>query len=101
MSENVETEPLDAEDWEIALAPYEGNPGAALTLGFHLMVLKGYLSVEPIKLHEAINAIDLAVQVLFPHTQFHEVSQELFLKVIEGNLTLEEDQKLRAIGIQF
>jgi hypothetical protein len=28
-------EPLDAEDWEIALAPYEGNPGAALTLGFH------------------------------------------------------------------
>jgi hypothetical protein len=34
-------------------------------------------------------------------TQFREVSEELFRKVIEGKLTFEEDQMLRAIGIEF
>ena len=103
MSENdqVVEEPLDAEDWEIAFAPYEGNPGAALSLGFRLMVLKSYLAVEPLKIQDAIKALDLAVEVLFPHTQFHGVSQELFRKVIEGKLTFEEDQKLREMGIEF
>lgn len=92
---------LDPEDWEIALAPYEGHAGAALSLGFLLMVLRSYLSVEPLKIQEAIHAIDLVVEVLFSHTQFHEVSQELFRKVIEGKLTFEEDQKLRGMGIEF
>jgi hypothetical protein len=103
MPENdvVVDEPLDAEDWEIALAPYEGNPGAALTLGFHFMILKSYLSVEPLKIQDAIKAIDRAVEVLFPMTQFHEVCEELFRKVIERKLTFEEDQMLRAIGIEF
>jgi hypothetical protein len=94
-------EGLDTEDWEIAFAPYEGHPGAALMLGFHLMVLKSYLCIEPLKVQEAIEAIDRAVDVLFPHTQFHELSQDFFRKVIEGTLTFEEDQMLRSMGIEF
>jgi len=93
--------PLDAEDWEIAFAPYEGNPGAALRLGFNLMVLKSYLAVEPLKIQAAIEGIDRGIEALFPHTQFREVSYDLFLKVVEGRLTLEEEQILKAMGIKF
>ena len=102
MSEkSFETPYLDADDWEIALAPYEGNAGAALSFGFRLMVLKKYLRADPHKVQEAIAALDLAVEVLFRHTQIHDLSLELFRKIIEGDLTFEEDQKLRAMGIEF
>jgi hypothetical protein len=91
----------DAEDWEIAFEPYKGHPGAALQLGFLLIILRSYLSVAPYKIDECIDALDLAVDVLFPHTEFHLVSQELFLKVIEGTITREEEQLLNALGIRF
>ena len=29
-------EPLETQDWELALEPYKGNPGSALSLGFNL-----------------------------------------------------------------
>ena len=98
MSENPY---IDAEDWEIALAPYEGNPSAALSLGFRLMALKSYLTADPRKIQEAIAALDLAVEVLFLHTQFRELSLESFRKLVEGKLTFEEEEKLRAMGIEF
>ncbi len=92
---------LDHEDWEIALAPYKGNPGPALTLGFHFMALRGYIYTEPIKRDEAIEAIDRAVEVLYPFTEFYEVPQTLFHRLIEGKLTLEEEEKLKALGLKF
>ena len=101
MSENDNRGPLDADDWELSFVPYAGNPGAALALGFRLMVLRSFLAVEPLKIQEAIDGIDLAVEAVFPHTQFHELSLEFFRKVIEGELTFEEDQKLRAMGFEF
>ena len=93
--------PLDAKDWEIAFAPYAGNPGAALTLAFHFVVLKSFLYVEPLKVEDAIEALDRAVEGLFRHTEFQEVSEDLFYKLIEGRITFEEDQMLKALGIKF
>ena len=104
MSENLpETEnaPLDTEDWEICFAPYTGHPDAVLTMGFNLMVLKSYLCIEPLRIQEAIDGIDRAVDVLFPHTDFHNITRDLFRKVIEGKLTLEEEQTLKALGAKF
>src|SRR5687768_13952562 len=92
---------LDAEDWEIALVAYKGNPGAALMLGFHLMVLQSYLAVEPLKIKEAIAAIELACEVLFPYTEFHQIPWAFFRRAIQGQLTIEEEEQLRALGIKF
>ena len=92
---------LDAEDWPIALAPYEGNPSPALSLGFLLMALRGYLSIEPLKVQETVEAIDSALEVLFPHTEFHEVSLDLFRRVIAGQITRDEEELLHALGIKF
>ena len=93
--------PLDTEDWEIAFEPYEGNPGAALRLSAHLMILKSYLAVNPIKIQTAIEGIDNALEVLFPYTDIHEFSFELFVKVTNGTLTVGEELLLKSLGLEF
>jgi len=92
---------LDTEDWEIAFEPYEGHPGPALMLGFNLTVLKSYIAVEPLKIQEAIDSLDRAMEVLFQHSQFHEVAYGLFHRLVEGQLTLEEEELLKSLGLKF
>jgi hypothetical protein len=70
---NTENLPLDSEDWELALAPYDDNPGAALMLAFHLTVLKAYLDIEPLKIQEAVEGLDRGIEILFRYTGFHTV----------------------------
>jgi hypothetical protein len=57
--------------------------------------------VPPYKVLETTQAIDRAVRVLFPFTDFAEVSFDLFIKLAEGKLTFEEEQMLHALGIEF
>jgi hypothetical protein len=89
---------LDAEDWQIALEPYEGKPQAALTLGFHLVELKRY--VNSLKMNAASGAIDRAIDCLYEHSDFRRVSRELFLIAIEGRLTTDRETLLRELGIR-
>ena len=96
-----ENAPLDAEDWENALAPYAGHPGAALQLACHLFILQAYLKVEPVDVEAATAAIDRGIEVLFPFTQFHGVCHDMYIKVIGGELTLEEEEMLKKLGLKF
>ena len=48
-----------------------------------------------------MEALDEAMEVLFPFTEFHRTSFELFLKFTDGELTFEEEQMLRALGVKF
>lgn len=105
MSDNPNTHfenaQLDAEDWEIAFQPYVDNPGASLSLGFLLMILRGYLVLNPPQIQVVIQALDLAMDVLFPFTQFHKVSYVLFRRLSEGKLSRDEEKILEALGIKF
>jgi len=92
---------MDCEDWDIAFEPYEGNPRAALNLGFKIGILRAYLDAQTIKARPAIEALDLAMEMLFPYTEFHEVSFDLFVRLAESRLTFEEEQMLNALGIDF
>jgi hypothetical protein len=92
---------LDTEDWQLAFEPYQGFPGQALTLGFNLTVLKSYISVEPLKIQEAIDTLDWAMEVLFQYSQFHEVAYGLFHRLIKGQLSLEEERLLKSLGLKF
>jgi hypothetical protein len=96
----IDSPDIDAEDWQIAFEPYKGNATAALSLGFRFTTLKEYLIDEPPKVKEAIEAIDLAIDVLFPFTDFHSISLDLFRRMIKGQLTVAEEEKLRALGIK-
>jgi hypothetical protein len=96
-----ERPPLDIEDWELAFAAYKGNHSAALNMGFCLMVIKGYLSYDPPKIEAVLKGIDHAILALYPYTQFHDVCHDMYIKVIGGDLTLEEEEKLKNLGIKF
>jgi hypothetical protein len=98
---NTESPLLDTEDWEIAFRSYSHDQSAALVLGYNFMILKSYLVAEPLMLEEAIGSLDHAFEALFQHTQFHEVSYALFVKMAGGELTHEEERMLETLGVKF
>ena len=96
---DTESPYLDDEDWRIAFESFEGNPRAALTLGFHLAELKRLVS--ELKKFEACEALDRAIDCLFEHSDFRSVGRELFLAAIEGQLTTDKEELIRHLGIRF
>ena len=95
----TETPYLDPEDWQIALKPYEGNPQAALTLGIHLVELKRRISA--LNMHGAIDAINVAIDCLYDHSDFHSVGRGLFESAIAGELTADKESLLRQLGVEI
>ena len=92
-----ETPYLDSEDWHIALEPYEGNPSAALTLGIALVELKR--RITDLNMHDAIEAIDVAIDCLYSHSDFHNVGRGLFESAIEGKLSADKESLLSQLGV--
>jgi hypothetical protein len=108
MPEDVNTEeclyplPLvERDQWELAFEPLAKNSYAALKLAFHFATLRKYFEGQLIKPRAIMEAFDLAREVLFPYTDFHKASFEMFKKVTEGEITFEEEQLLKAQGIDF
>jgi hypothetical protein len=92
---------MDLEDWEVAFEPYEGRPSDALILGCKLGMLRAYLKAQTIQCRQAIKALDLALEILFPLTSFHDASFDLFIKYTEVGLTFEEEEMVKALGVKF
>lgn len=91
----------DRDDWELAFEPFEGESYAALKLGFIFVRLRIYLDGQLFKSQAVIEALDEAMEILFPFTEFHDASFDLFIKFTEGKLTNDEEQMLNALGINF
>jgi hypothetical protein len=92
---------MDREDWELAFEPLEKNSFAVLRLGFNFAIMRKYLDSQLFKPRPVMETLDQAMEVLFALTEFHDVSFNLFLKFTEGQLTFEEEQMLRALGVKF
>jgi hypothetical protein len=45
--------------------------------------------------------LERAIEALYPHTQFHQMCHDMFLKVVGGELTLEEEETLKKLGLRF
>jgi hypothetical protein len=90
---------LDPEDWQIAFEPYEGNPQAALTLGFRLTELKQ--SIRDLDMHEALQEIELALDCLYEYSDFRSISREMFGTAIAGKLTTDKEELIRHLGIRI
>ena len=90
---------IDEESWQIAFEPYEGNPQAALSLGFLLTELKR--SIRDLDMHETLREIDAAIDCLYEHSDFRSVTRELFETAIAGKLTTDKEAVLRHLGIKI
>jgi hypothetical protein len=104
-TENTDTQTreidMDREDWELAFESLEKNSYPVLKLGFNFAIMRKYLDGQLFKQRPVMEALDEAMEVLFALTEFHDVSFNLFLKFTEGQLTFEEEQMLRALGVKF
>lgn len=102
MSENhSEGPPLDAQDWEIALRPYAAHPDAAISLARLLVIIRALLQHQPPDVPEAMAALDQAAEALFPLTEFHKGSYELFRTYIEGRATRADEVLMQSLGVKF
>src|SRR5215218_3347201 len=89
----------DPVDWQIAFEPYEGNPEAALTLGFRLTELKQL--IRDLDMHEALQEIEVALDCLYEHSDFRSISREMFGTAIAGKLTTDKETLLRQLGLRI
>ena len=92
---------MDRHDWEIAFEPLEGTGYAAIRMGFNIRLLRKYLDAQLFKPRPVMEALDLAMEVLYPLTEFHKATFDLFIKYADCELTFEEEQMLRALGVKF
>ena len=92
---------VEPEEWALAFEPYDGKPYEALQLGFNLAALRIELDSLLIKSKPVMESLDLAMEILFDCTDFHDTPFDLFVRLTEGKLTLEEEQMLKALGIKF
>jgi hypothetical protein len=90
---------LEAQNWAIALELYERHPIDALLLAQQLMAIKQCLQRGRKGISDAIAGLELAIDALFPHTDFHSVSHRFYLRRLEGTLKPNEEEKLRQLGI--
>ena len=91
--------PLDAEDWEIAFAVYQGRQKLALMLAQHLTALKEYILES--NLDEAMAAIERAINALYPHTGFSQVGHDLFRAAIDGRLTTAQEAMIAQLHAEL
>src|SRR5262245_6756947 len=92
---------VEPADWAIAFEPYDENPNEALRLGLNLAILRTELDSMLIKSQPVLEALDDALEILFPFTSFHDASLDLFIRFTEGKLTFDEEQMLNALGVKI
>ena len=92
---------LEAENLKIALERYDGHPIPALLLAHQLMAIKQCLQRGRKGIPDAITGLDLAIDSLFPYTDFYSVSQKLYMRRLEGTLNPKKEEKLRELGVRI
>ena len=100
---NMDSEsPLpDTEDWQITLEPYFSHPETALGLARQFAVIRHCLKAKPPDVLQAIDSLDLAIEVLFQHTRFQSGAYELYQTVIEGRADRAHETLAESLGIKL
>ncbi len=92
---------LTAEHWKTVLEVYAGHPVDALLLALQLTELKHSLKRGRSGVADAIAGLDLALEIIYLHTDIHKVSYKLYRQRLEGTLKSKQEEKLRELGVRF
>ncbi len=100
---NMDSEsPLpDTEDWQIVFDLYSAHPETALGLARRFAAIRQCLKAKPPDVLPAIRSLDLAIEVLFEHTQFHSGAYELYQTMIEGQADRAHEALAESLGVKF
>jgi hypothetical protein len=92
---------LDGENWKIVFKVYAGQPISALTLAYQLIAIKQSLQRGRKGIPDAIAGLNLAIESLYPHTDFHKMGRKFYHRTIEGTLKPKQEEKLRKLGVKL
>ena len=91
----------DSEDWQIVLEPYFAHPETALGLARRFASIRECLKAQTPDVLRAIDSLDLAIEVLFEHTQFYSGAYELYQTMIEGRADRAHETLAENLGVKF
>ena len=91
----------DTEDWQIVLEPYFAHPEAALGLARLFATIRQCLKAKPPNVLQAIDSLDLALEVLFEHTRFQSGAFEHYETVIEGRADRAHETLAENLGVKL
>jgi len=92
---------LEPENWKIVFEVYKGHPSHALNLSFQLIAIKQSLERGGKGIPDAIEGLELAIAILYLHTNFHKLGQRLFRRKIEGTLTPKQEELIGKLGMKL
>ena len=92
---------LDAENWKIVFKVYAGHPVLALTLAYQLIAIKQSLQRGKKGIPDASAGLDLAIESLYPHTDFDRMGRKFYHRAIEDKLKPDQAEKLRQLGVKI
>ncbi|HKR10931.1 MAG TPA: hypothetical protein VJT15_02645 [Pyrinomonadaceae bacterium] len=92
---------LDAEIWKVVFKLYARHPTLALTLAYQLTAVSQTLQRGRKGIPEAIAGLELAIEGLYPHTDFHKVGHRLFHRTIEGTISNKQEELIRKLGVKI
>ena len=92
---------LDPEDWKVVFEVYKEHPILALALAQQFTAIRQSLEQGRKGIPDAIEALNLAIDGLFEHTDFNNVSHKLYRQRLDGILKQEQEEKLRELGVKL
>lgn len=92
---------LDPEDWKIVFEVYKEHPILALALAQQFTAIRQSLEQGRKGIPDAIEALNLAIDGVFDHTDFNKMSRKLYRQKLEGTISTTQEEKLRELGVKI
>ena len=92
---------LDPEDWKTFFEAYKEHPILALGLAQQFTAIRQSLEQGSNGIPDAIEALNLAIDLLFERTDFHIVIRSLYRQRLDGNLGPKKEDILREFGVRL
>jgi hypothetical protein len=92
---------LDPEDWKTIFEVYKEHPILALGLAQQFTAIRQSLEQGSNGIPDAIEALNLAIDLLFEHTDFNNVTRALYRQRLDGNLHPKQEDTLRKFGVRL
>ena len=92
---------LDPEDWKVVLEAYKEHSILALGLAQQFTAIRQSLESGGKGIPDAIEALNLAIDGLFEHTDFNKVTRKLYRQRLDGIMEPQQEEKLRELGVKL
>lgn len=92
---------LNTDDWKEILKVYKRHPNPAVSLALQFVSFKQALERGRKGIPEVIEGLEVAIDSLYEHTEFHRVGRKLYWQKLEDTITSKQEKRLRKLGAKI